>query len=141
MTPDPSTENLLSSLDALSGNKLTRRADLGVLLECALKHQEKSALHELCFLAKFISKAHAIMTRIGKDGEGYEKVLNEFKANLEKATSLARTLIGQAPTHIQEEFATTYFAMTPTSFQNLLDLFYDLSWYKNWLIDHPEQDS
>jgi len=140
MQPSSSTESLLASLDAFSGNKLTRRTDLGLLLETAFQHRQESLLHELSFLAKFVSKAYGIMTRIGKDGEGYESVAIEFSRNLEKATALTRTLIEKAPSHLQEEFATTYFAMTSASLQNLLDLFYDLGWYKNWLIDHPHED-
>ncbi len=135
-----STENLLASLDAFSGNKLTRRTDLGLLLETAFQHKEESLLHELSFLAKFVSKSYGIMARIGKDGEGYESVAKEFSQNLEKATGLTRVLIMKAPPSVQEEFSTAYFATTPSSLQNLLDLYYDLSWYKNWLIDHPQQD-
>ena len=135
-----STESLLASLDAFSGNKLTRRADLGILLENALHHGQEPMLHDLSFLAKFLSRAYGIMKRIGKDGEGYESVAKEFGQNLEKATALTRSLIEKAPPHIQKESSTTYLAMTAASLQNLLDLFYDLSWYKNWLIDHPRQD-
>ena len=140
MQLDPSTENLLTSLDAFSGNKLTRRKDLGLLLETAFQHREESLLRELSFVAKFVSKAHGIMIRIGKDAEGYQSMAKEFSENLEKATALTRTLIKKAPSHVQEEFASTYLAMTPASLQSLLNLFYDLSWYKNWLIDQPHRD-
>lgn len=139
MKLSPVSTRLLESLDAFSGNKLTRRDDLGVLIELALSHSRTATLEELSFLAKFISKAYGIMKRIGKDGEGYEPVAKEFEANLEKARTLATQLLTAAPADTRQRFEETYLGLNPTSFQNLLDLFYDLSWYKNRLIDNPQK--
>lgn len=133
----PSTTNLLLSISSFSGGKLTHRKDLGMLIEIARRQKKDATLDELSFLAKFVSRAYGIMQRIGKDGEGYDRIAKQFSSNMENASGLAKSLLEGAPADVREYFTTTYFALTTTSMRNLLDLFYDLSWYKNWLIDHP----
>jgi len=135
MDPSPSTAAFLSLLDAFSGNKLSRRQDLGTLIELASHAQGKSMLDELSFYAKFISKCHGIMVRIGSKGEGYDKLTVEFTTNIEKAKGALGAILRGASSDVNTHFTSTYLTMTPESFQNLLALFYDLSWYKNWDID------
>ena len=134
---DPSTSALLDALDAFSGKKLTKRNDLGTLIHLAELHQQRELLHNLSFLAKFVSKTYGMMNRIGKDQQGYDTLSAEFASNLEKARSQTQQLIEFGPPELRLEFASTYFAMTPEALRNLLELLYDLSWYKNWQIDHP----
>lgn len=136
---DPSTSTLLAALETFSQHKLTRRNDLGTLIELAFRHDKRTLLDDLSFLAKFVSRSHGIMKRIGRDGEGYDKLSHQFGENLERATTLLRTLVKEAPEDVKSQFASTYFTMTQDAMQNLLALFYDLSWYKNWRIDHPEE--
>jgi hypothetical protein len=140
MQLSPATTSLLTSINSFSGGKLTRGDDLGVLIETATSHAKRDTLDELSFLAKFVSRIYGIMQRIGKDGEGYQRVAEQFTLNLEKATALVRLLIGSSPTEIQRHFNATYFVTTTTALQNLLNLFYDLSWYKNWRLDHPDEE-
>jgi hypothetical protein len=130
-----STLQLLTSLDLLSGRRLTRRDDLAALIELATRSSKLSAFEELSFHAKFVSKSSRIMKRIGKDADGYEKLLHECTAGLDHSKELLRTLLAEAPHEIQDHFASTYFALTTEGFQNFQALLYDLSWYKNWLID------
>ena len=132
-----STSAMLDALHAFSGGKLTRRTDLGLLIECAHHNGRQSLLDELSFIAKFTSRTYRILQRIGKETEGYDKLSDEFSEGMDKATSLVRTIVAIAPPEVQQPFAVSYLSMTPDSIQNLLALFYDLSWYKNWQIDHP----
>lgn len=132
------TVDLLASLDVWSGHKLARRDDLGALLELAAIHNRHDLLNELSFLAKFISKTHGIMQRIGVHGEGYDKLSREFTAAIKKSTSLLNSILSEAQAIERQRFASTYLALTPAALQDLLLLSYDLSWYKNWVIDHPQ---
>jgi hypothetical protein len=134
------TTDLLASLDAFSGGKLTRRDDLGALLELVALHEQRDVLDELSFLAKFISKTHGIMIRIGIQGEGYDKLSREFTAAITKTTSLLDSILVNAHAGDRQYFASSYMALTPASLQELLALCYDLSWYKNWMIDHPQSE-
>ena len=131
----PSTLQLLTSLDLLSGHRLTRRDDLAALIELATRSNKLMALEELSFHAKFVSKSSRIMKRIGKNADGYEKLLHECTASLDHSKELLRALLAEAPSDTQDHFASTYFALTTEGFQNFQALLHDLSWYKNWLID------
>ncbi len=131
----PSTVEFVSKLDSFSAHKLSRRDDLGVLIDLASRSGRSEILDELSFLAKFVSKCHAIMMRIGPGGQGYDKLMAEYTANLEKARTLLRSLFSSSTPNLQRHFESTYLDMSHQSLQNLLALFYDLSWYKNWQID------
>ncbi len=132
----PETSKLLAELQTLSGDRLTRVNDLGVLLDLGTGPPAAAALQELSFLAKFLSRTYGIMKRIGPGGNGYGTLLSEFNDNLRKVTARVQELLAAAPPGMREHFRTTYFAMTPEAMENFLALLYDLSWYKNWLLDH-----
>jgi len=136
-----STSALLDDLEALSGNGLRRRTDLGVLMEIALRGGSADLLGQLSFTAKFLSRTYGIMERIGRDATGYANLEHEFRVNTEKGRRLLTMLVSTAPLDVRHHVSTAYLAMRPESLQNFLSLCHDLSWYKNWLIDHPEGPS
>ncbi len=76
------------------------------------------------------------MNRIGKNGEGYAKLSFEFGENLEKASSLVRLLVKEAPDEVKRHFVSTYFEMTQSGMTSFLELLNDIAWLKNWNIDH-----
>ena len=129
------TLSLVAELDALSSGRLTRRDDLGLLIELGARGGHQAMLEELSFYSKFLSRSHGIMNRIGRDGEGYDRLSSEFMNALERARSLLRTLAGGAPAPIRERMEGMYLELTPSSLEAMLALAYDLSWYKNWLLD------
>jgi len=137
----PSSSNLLLALERLSRNKLTCREDLGVLLELARERGADEELEELSFQAKFAARAFTIMKRIGRNGEGYDRLAAEFGASLEKVRALATMLLQGAQPDVRGRLHSTYLVMTPESLERLLALLYDLSWYKNWRIDHPGESA
>jgi hypothetical protein len=136
MLLSPSTSTLVDALDVFSRHRLTRKDDLGVLVELATRADAKAALHELCFTAKFISRTYGIMRRIGAQDKAYEGLSRQFAEQLEKAETQGRSLLQHAPAGTQEHFASVYYARSPEALERHLALLYDLSWYKNWLIDH-----
>ncbi|HMK37855.1 MAG TPA: hypothetical protein VK569_00850 [Bacteroidota bacterium] len=133
------TVSLLSELDAFSGGKINHRSDLGILLESGRVPPERDVLDELGFYSKFLHRAYAIMTRIGRNGEGYDRLANEFSETVTKIRTLAASLIAGAPPDAREQFTSTYLAMSQEGLDNLLSLCRDISWYKNWLIDTGRQ--
>jgi hypothetical protein len=135
------TVKFLSTLRALSGGRLSRGNDLGLLIELANRHSRKVVLDELSFLAKFASKTYGIMQRSGTHGEGYDNLSREFTDAIEKSISLIDTLLVDSPTEDRQHFTSTYLTMTPESLQRLLALCYDLSWYKNWTMDRSRPGS
>ncbi len=135
MQMSASTLAALSALDEFSGHRLTCKDDLGLLMELARDVERRHLLDDLSFTAKFLSRSHGIMKRIGPDGEGYERLASEFSLNMEKAVSALRRLLDGSPQEVSAPFVSRYLAMTHDGLQNFLALCYDLSWYKNWLID------
>ncbi len=136
MLVSPSTLSLVDALDVFSQHKLTRKEDLGILLELTLHSGAKAALDELGFTAKFISRTYGIMRRIGAQDKAYEGLARQFAEQLEKAEALERSLLQHAPAGTQERFTSSYYGRSPEALERHLALLYDLSWYKNWLIDH-----
>lgn len=136
MNISDATARLVSTLNGFSGNRLSRREDLAVLLELATTENLPDDFERLCFLAKFVTNAARVMQRIGREGEGYEKMAGEFSRSVEEASQLIQSLLKDAPAEEQQRFRTSYFALNSRSLEGLLGLLHDLSWYKNWKIDN-----
>jgi hypothetical protein len=137
----PSTLELLRALDAMSGGRLRRKEDVGTLVELANRYQMSTTLEELVFEAKFISKSHGMMTRVGRDGEGYERLSKEFTGSIHRAIALTRTLVQVAPEDVRSHFDARYFPITTGGLEEFLLLADDLRWYKNWLLDRKRRRS
>lgn len=131
------TFSLLQQIEAFSGGKLSRGDDLGVLMEVAVRHSLEGMLADLSFVAKFLTKTHGILQRIGPDGEGSARLSEEFSRNLENARALLEGILAHCPADEKNALHARYLALTPAAMQEFMALSYDLSWYKNWLIDHP----
>jgi hypothetical protein len=129
------TASLLSEIDTFSGGTIAHRPDLGILLEYGRVHPGRGILEELSFFSKFLYRTYGIMTRIGRYGEGYDRLAGEFSETVATTRSLMSSLIAGSPGDVREQFTATYLAMTQEGLENLLSLCHDLSWYKNLLID------
>jgi hypothetical protein len=139
MELSPATASLLSELDLFSGGKIIRRSDLGILLESGRVQPERDILDELGFYSKFLHRTFGIMTRIGRKGEGYDRLANEFSEAVATTRALVTSLIAGSSGEVRQHFTATYCAMTQEGLDNLVSLCHDLSWYKNWLIDTRRQ--
>jgi hypothetical protein len=133
---DPPLDRLLGELRTLSGGRLRRESDVRLLLGAARTGGRQAEAGELGLLAKFLHRTHGIMQRIGRDGEGYGRLAEEFGRSLEKASGLARGLMETLPPPERDRMLREYLTLSPASLERLLDLFHDLGWYKNWLIDN-----
>ena len=135
------TQTFLAELDTLSAGRLSRREDLGGLIELAEESDQRPALEELSFYGKFVSRSYRIMQRIGRDGEGYDRLNSEFMKALERCRSLIRAIIRTAPPAARDRLEHTYLQLVPSSLEALVAIADDLSWYKNWLLDQRRQKS
>jgi hypothetical protein len=130
------TASFVSSLQSYSRSTLRHADDLASLIELSRTHNQSQVLDDVCFLSKFLVNTNTVMKRIGKDGEGYAKLSFEFSENLEKASTFIRLLVKEAPDDVKRHFVSTYFEMTHRGINSLLELLYDITWLKNWEIDH-----
>jgi restriction endonuclease len=129
------TKTLLSTINGASGKTLKRSLDLGALIEIAEQHSMHDELNDLAFSSKFIAKSFDLMQRIGKDGNGYEKLSQEFSSQIQKAQELIKQFLNRADALTKAHFAGNYLEMNTLTMQNLMQLFHDLGWYKNYQID------
>jgi hypothetical protein len=127
---------IFKAVERLSGGKLSRKQDLGLLIDVAYSAGKESLLADVSFHAKFVARTYRIMKRIGPGGEGYDRLSGEFTAGIERVRELTRSLLLSAGEADQHRFEQTYGALTPQALQDLLALCGDLSWYKNNLLEH-----
>ncbi len=130
------TSSLITSLQDFSKKKLQHADDLAALIEISKLRNQAHMLEDLSFISKFLVNTRSVMERIGRDGEGYDKLSFQFSENLEKASTFVRLLVKEAPEEVKRHFISTYFGMTPGALTLLMELLYDISWLKNWNIDH-----
>ena len=136
MVVSQETESFILSLQNYSRSTLHHADDLASLIELSRIHNQRQVLDDVCFLSKFLVNTNTVMKRIGKDAEGYGKLSYEFTENLEKALTFIRLLVEEAPDDVKKHFTSTYFGMTHGGLNSLMELLYDITWLKNWEIDH-----
>ncbi len=136
MVVSQETAALITSLQDFSRRKLHHADDLASLIELSRLHNHRQVLDDVCFLSKFLVNTNGVMKRIGKSAEGYDKLSYEFTENLAKASTMIRLLVKEAPDDVRQRFASTYFGMTHEGLNSFMELLYDISWLKNWDIDH-----
>ena len=129
------TDKFIDAVQQYSGNQLTHAADCALLVEAARVHSMDDAFADLCFTSKFMHKTFGVMKRIGLQGEGYDKLSEEFESNNVKARALMEAIAGKMPADDRIRFTETYLAMSGPSMQAMMDLVRDLSWLKNYSID------
>ena len=130
----------MRTLNDFAGGRLKNPDDLGILLRLVAREDRRPLIDRSAFLAKFIVKSRKIMNRIGADADGYEQLSQELGKSLKETTELLRTLLADAPDADRERMTRTYLAMTPAGLDNLFALLEDLAWYKNWKIDHRDEE-
>ncbi|MFZ4619797.1 MAG: hypothetical protein ACOYNS_04500 [Bacteroidota bacterium] len=114
---------------------MKRSLDLGALLQIAEEHSKQELLDDLAFSSKFIIKSFELMQRIGKDGNGYEKLSSEFASQISKSQSVLKQLLEFSDEMTRRNFSGNYLEMNTLTMQNLMQLYHDLGWYKNYQID------
>ena len=99
-------------------------------------------LYGLVFISGAIAFVVEVLPikRIGSRGDDYDKLLREFSDAVQKAMSLTGILLAEAPQETRRHFESRYMRLMSEDLDSFLALCYDLSWYKNWLIDHPARD-
>lgn len=129
------TTTLLDRLEQLARKRFACRNDIGILIELASRHDALRTLDDLSFYAKFTARTFALMNRIGREAEGFDRLSKEFGEGMEKAKTLLLSLMAHGADEDRQRFHETYLALSPASLDHLLVLLRELSWYKNYLID------
>jgi hypothetical protein len=134
----PNSDNFatfIRDLQVYSNSKLFFTAEMEFLLSETVLRQMGQPLLDAAFHAKFIVKTQEVMRRIGPNADGFDKLAAELQASIEKASSLLKTIVKEADEGVKKTFTHTFFRMDSEGFSNLMKLFSDLAWLKNWEND------
>ncbi len=129
------THALIDAVQQYSGNQLKHPAECALLVEASSLHGQQNALADLTFTAKFLHKTYGVMRRIGAQGEGYDKLSEEFESNVARAQELMRSIADTMTEEDRSRFTGTYLSVSAPSFEAMMELVHDLSWLKNYSID------
>ena len=131
----PETDAFLTTVEQSFQKKFQYRNEIGLLYECSFDRNMKQVFDDICFYAKFVSNAFAILKRTGGTTEDTEKLSNEFKESLEKVSTLIRTLIKEAPDETKQKFVQQFFSLSQENMSNFMLLLQELSRIKNYFLD------
>jgi uncharacterized protein (UPF0147 family) len=129
------TLDFIRELERFSDRSLKYPNDIGYLVDAAVRNRKVATFNEAIFLAKFITKSLGVMKRIGVDGEGYDKLSDEFQENLRKVTSLLKDIVEGVPEEVRRSQTALFFNLTQESLDRLMSLLSDLAIVKNWVLD------
>jgi len=135
MEPRTQTVEFIKQLEAYSKRVLNYPREVAWLLDLADERKLSQVFEDAIFHAKFTTKTHEVMKRIGATGDGFDKLSSEFQASMEKVSTLLRTFVKESPEDVKQHFTRMFFGLDHQSFGNLLNLLADLSWVKNWQVD------
>ncbi len=135
MTARPETEQFVAELQKFAGRPFVHKDAIGILLDEARTRGVVQVLEDLAFLAKFLTKTYDLLRRIGPDGEGFQKISAEFQENLEKANTLVKTLVKEAPAPVKQNIVESFLRLDQESMARFMALLRELAWVKNWMID------
>lgn len=138
MAPRSETKQFITALELSANKKFRFREEIGILLDEARRRGTMQAFEDLAFFAKFLSKSYDLMKRIGPDGEGYDKVADEFRSTMEKSSTLLKTLVKETPDEVKRKFSEKFFGLDQESLSSLMSFMKEFAWVKNWMVDGKE---
>lgn len=135
MSAQSDTQRFVEELQTYSHRRLNFPENLAEILDLAGAQRMEEVFRDVIFHAKFAMKTKEIMARIGREGEGYNKLSSEFQNSIEKTSALLKTIVKESPEGIKQHIVGNFFTMDQESFGKFLRFLEDLSWVKNWEVD------
>ncbi|MFQ5797960.1 MAG: hypothetical protein ACE5H0_04600 [Bacteroidota bacterium] len=132
------TRRFVQELDEYSSRRLKNQEELAQIIELAQTQRKQQVLDDIAFFAKSLWNTFNVMQRTGPAGEGYDKLSILFNENYEKVSTLIRTLVKEAPEDVKDHFKVKFFSLTHEGMSQMMNLIHDVSWLKNWGIDHKK---
>jgi hypothetical protein len=131
------TASYLDDVERHARRTFRFRTEVGLLAELGGTPATKPSWEELLFTAKFVTNAAGVLRRIGPSAEEAAKLSAEFSSAIERGVSTITSLLAGAATDERiPTFQTEFLSLTPATLDKLLDLFSELAWIKNYLLDH-----
>ncbi len=129
------TKLFISEIEQFTQRRLKFKLKIEYLIQLSENEDVKIIFEELIFIAKFISNTHRLLNRAGIGNFDTEKLLNEYKINIQKASSLLTEIISNAPNDVRDEFLLINRFNSYKDLENFLEFMNELSWIKNYYLD------
>ncbi len=122
-------------VEAFSGTKLLRKAELIRIYEEAIRSGKESEFEDLIFTAKYVQGLMRVVSKGGANPEAgsLEKIKNDFADNMNKAVNQIKDIISGADELMKSYFDKTYFVLSGEGFSNFNELLSDLEWAKKFV--------
>ena len=128
-------ESLIAEIELLRGKRFSHKDVIENIVKISCDNETIGIFNRLIFLAKFLHNTHRMMNRIGKEGEGYKKLLSEFIGNANEAIGILKKIADVTSEEFRNELQLFMNIQTKTDLENFLKLMEDLSWLKNFELD------
>ena len=128
-------ETLLLEIEKRNGKSFSFRQHVMNIIEVSCLSEMSDTFYRLIFLGKFLHNTNNMMNRIGKEGEGYEKLLNEFIDRTNEVVNILKKFVDVTSEEIRNELQNYKNIQTESGFKNFIKLMEDLSWLKNFELD------
>jgi hypothetical protein len=96
-------EDLLLEIEKQNEKSFSYRHYIMNIIEVSRLNKMCDTFNRLIFLAKFLHNTNNIMNRIGKNGEGYVKLLTEFMNHTNEVINILKKIVEVAPEDIRNE--------------------------------------
>ena len=129
----------IDAVEQFARRKFRFREEIALLVEVSQNDNSKRLLDELAFHAKFVSHSYNILKRVGFDSDETKKLSSEFRTELEKSSNLLRRILLEAPQDMRDQFLPRFLSISNESMKAFLDFLHELSWIKNYSLDHEKK--
>jgi hypothetical protein len=129
------TEAFLDAVEKSAHRTLRFRDDIGALIDLCDSQNMRPIFDDVLFLAKFVSNARNVISRVGPGSEETNKLASELKEQMEKIATLLRIIVKDAPGDLKVDFTENFLLLGHESLANLFALLAELSWIKNYDLD------
>jgi hypothetical protein len=135
----PSSKLFVEKVEQFARKSFLFSDEIALLVDLSEIHALKHSFDELIFQAKFVSRVHNMLERIGLTTHETAKLELEFKQGVKKVTTLIQAILEQAPESEMSSFSNRFLLPSQENFHSLLNFLQELSWVKNYILDHSPQ--
>jgi hypothetical protein len=128
-------ERLLLEIENRNGKCFYDRRFVISIIKISCLGGMADSFNRLILLGKFLHNTNNIMNRIGKEGEGYKKLLSEFMDHTNEVLYILKKIIAAASEEIRNELKSYLNLQMESDFKNFIKLMEDLSLLKNFELD------
>jgi hypothetical protein len=128
-------DNLLLEIEKREGKSFSFRRHVMIIIEVSCLNEMSETFNRLIFLGKFLYNTNNIMSRIGKEGKGYEKLMNEFMDHANEVINILKKIVDVASEERRSDLKNYTSIQTKSDLKNFIKLMEDLSRLKNFELD------